>query len=113
MGRNLTHYLRARRREAIANDLKNGLTFKEIAAKYDMSNSHIAAISREHGVRCGTRMLSPNTYEIIRDLIKTDWPMSYIAEQHKVTRQRVGQINKCCVDAGVPVRERLSSNVTT
>lgn len=51
--------------------------------------------------------LARGTYKLIGELCTTDKSLTVLAGEYGVSVQRVGEVYRNCLDAGVPVRKRV------
>lgn len=111
-----TRVLRQRAAAAVV----GGATVQEVSAAFKRPRQWVRDACDRHGVtvpeESGLSPASPTTYSIIADLMFTHKSFTAIGIEQRVSKQRVDQIHKACVAAGIPVHPRpkgLSPTATT
>ena len=99
---------RVARRKLVAADVAAGLTVAEASAKHGVSLELVYKACQEHGVPLpGQRnKLSLNTYAIVAALLYTKKTLGQIAQEFRVSRQRVHQISKAARAGGIKIKQR-------
>lgn len=100
----MTHVESRERREKAVQDVKEGLSVHEAAAKYGLTVGVIEKACCAAGVR--SRDYGVNNYEIIAKLLKTKSSLAEIARESSVSRQRVHQIYAKMREAGIEMEAR-------
>lgn len=101
---NITRAERAARRASIANDYLGGATVASLCVKYHATQNFVRSALREQNITIRheeTPRAKASTYEILAALINTDEGQSDIARRMGITPQRVSEIAKKAVAAGI------------
>ena len=108
----MTHNERHQRRSDIAAAITAGTPAAEMAQRHGMSLSNVYLACKEFGVQSnGASTVKENrvpqsTFSIIAALLNTDRTMIDLAAQFRISKQRVSQIYRRCLDCGIAVRKR-------
>jgi len=95
----VTHEERKKRRQQVAEHIKNGASIEEVCRLFEMTYGMVRKSCKEFGVTVPRQTLAmqPNTIKILTDL-KRGGSVSEIAEKYQITKQRVSELAKMAAE---------------
>ena len=103
----MTHPERAARRKAIANCIQQGMTLAEACISQKVSPKTVYDACQEHGIKIPKALpkqdAAPSSYAILKQLLEgasIRGTANRIAQECKVSRQRVHLIKKAAIEGG-------------
>jgi transposase len=104
----MTHDESRRLRKAIAEFVKDTQDVREACKRFEVSTTYVRTSCREHGVTITRppiiRVLHISTYKIIALLVTSDMSLRQIAKELSTSPQRISDVAKQCIKAGIPIR---------
>ena len=112
-GDKLDHHERRRRRQAIAEFIRSGRTVHEACAGFGVSHGLVKQSCRDYGVDSDGRSAPPGgsrrkagVFAILSRLFDPSSSFSAVALSLGVSRQRVWEVHRQAVEAGIPLPPR-------
>lgn len=104
----MTHEEKIKRRKAILYDIASGMSLAECSDKHGLAENTIYRLCKDRGIEPlilpMQKQLGVNTYKIIAQLQNTMKSLEEIAQDCRVTKQRVHEIQGFMLANGIQIR---------